>query len=160
VLHIELPPLRERKSDIPLLVQAFLRKLPGPRRAVSEAAMARLSAHVWPGNVRELLHVLERAAVMSTSEVLDEGDFDLPGAPSGGSVIPGSVQRFVGALDPEDLNLKRATDDLERLLIKKALERAGNNRAEAARLLGIGRPNLYAKMRELGLEGPKAPAQP
>jgi DNA-binding NtrC family response regulator len=164
VLHIELPPLRERRSDIPVLVQAFLRKLPGPRRAVSEAAMARLSAHVWPGNVRELLHVLERAAVMSTSEVLDEGDFDLPGTPSS-SVVPGSaasasVQRFVGTLDPEDLNLKRATDDLERLLIRKALERAGGNRAEAARLLGIGRPNLYAKMRELGLEGPKAPAQP
>ena len=160
VLHLELPPLRERKSDIPLLVQAFLRRLPGPRRAVSERAMARLSAYAWPGNVRELHHVIERAAVMSTSEVLDEGDFDLggeaprepearevaaPGAPDGGAQLAG---------DPEDLNLKRATDALERRLIQKALERAGGNRAEAARLLGIGRPNLYAKMKELGMALP------
>jgi DNA-binding NtrC family response regulator len=167
VLHIELPPLRERKSDIPLLVQAFLRKLPGPRRAVSEAAMARLSAHTWPGNVRELSHVLERAAVMSTSEVLDEGDFYLPchdGRPPGpagsSSSAPGSAARLSSMLEPDDLNLKRATDELERILIRRALERAGGNRAEAARLLGIGRPNLYAKMRELGLEGPKAPPSP
>ncbi|HVY47884.1 MAG TPA: sigma-54 dependent transcriptional regulator, partial [Minicystis sp.] len=65
VLHIELPPLRERRSDIPLLVQAFLARLPGPRRAVSERAMQALAAHAWPGNVRELFHALERASVMS-----------------------------------------------------------------------------------------------
>jgi DNA-binding NtrC family response regulator len=147
VLHLELPPLRERKSDIPLLVQAFLRRLPGPRRAVSEAGMARLSAHAWPGNVRELHHVLERAAVMSTSEVLDEGDFTMPGAPAAAAAP---------AAEPEtdDLNLERAVEALSRRLIQRALERAGDNKAEAARLLGIGRPNLYAKMRELGLIPP------
>ena len=59
-----------------------------------------------------------------------------------------------GEPEPDDLNLKRATDALERRFILKALERAGGNRAEAARLLGIGRPNLYAKMRELGLTPP------
>jgi len=145
VLHLELPPLRERRSDIPLLVQAFLQRLPGPRRAVSEGAMARLVAHGWPGNVRELHHVIERAAVMSTSEVLDEGDLALPGlgAPAPAGAAPD--------LDGDDLNLHRATDALERRLILKALDRAGGNRAEAARLLGIGRPNLYAKMRELGI---------
>jgi two-component system, NtrC family, response regulator AtoC len=149
VLHIELPPLRERKSDIPLLVQSFLARLEGPRRAVSEAAMARLLAHGWPGNVRELHHVLERAAVMSASEVLDEGDLGLdaplsaPGSGSGDMAAAGE--------DGEDLNLRNATAALERRLIQKALERAGGNRAEAARLLGIGRPNLYAKMRELGI---------
>ncbi|MFT3768846.1 MAG: sigma-54 dependent transcriptional regulator [Minicystis sp.] len=144
VLHLELPPLRERKSDIPLLVQAFLQRLSGPRRAISEAAMARLVAHTWPGNVRELHHVIERAAVMSTSEVLDEGDLALPG---GAVLDPAPAPEA----DPEDLNLRRATDALERRLILKALDRAGGNRAEAARLLGIGRPNLYAKMRELGI---------
>jgi DNA-binding NtrC family response regulator len=148
VLHIELPPLRERKSDIPLLVQSFLLRLPGPRRAVSEAAMARLSAYAWPGNVRELLHVLERAAVMSTSEVLDEADFNLPGTPSS---VPAPA---AAESEPDDLNLERARDALERRYILKALERAGGNRAEAARLLGIGRPNLYAKMKELGLALP------
>ncbi|APR80323.1 Response regulator of zinc sigma-54-dependent two-component system [Minicystis rosea] len=146
VLHLELPPLRDRRSDIPLLVQAFLQRLEGPRRAISEAAMARLVAHAWPGNVRELHHVIERAAVMSTSEVLDESDLALPGAP----IAFGAAE--ADRLDPsEDLNLRRATDALERRLILKALDRAGGNRAEAARLLGIGRPNLYAKMRELGI---------
>ncbi len=155
VLHLNLPPLRERKSDIPLLVQTFLRRLPGPRRAVSESAMARLSAYSWPGNVRELHHVLERAAVMSTSEVLDEGDFAV--ADHEGSTpqsLPRVKQEAPEGEDPEDLNLKHATDALERRLIQRALERAGGNRAEAARLLGIGRPNLYAKMRELGLALP------
>ena len=153
VLHLDLPPLRDRKSDIPLLVQTFLRRLPGPRRAVSESAMARLSAYSWPGNVRELHHVLERAAVMSTSEVLDEGDFSLSDGHEGAS--PRSAREHAPeGEDPEDLNLKRATDALERRLILRALERAGGNRAEAARLLGIGRPNLYAKMRELGVGQP------
>ena len=150
VLHLDLPPLRERKSDIPLLVQAFLQHLPGPRRAVSEAAMARLVAHAWPGNVRELHHVIERAAVMSTSEVLDQADLDLPTHPTHPThptpSTPGPAEP-----EPDDLNLARATDALERRMIQRALERAGGNRAEAARLLGIGRPNLYAKMRELGL---------
>jgi DNA-binding NtrC family response regulator len=135
-------------------VQTFLVRLPGPRRAVSEAAMARLSSYAWPGNVRELMHVIERAAVMTTSEVLDERDFDLPVPSAGGAAL--AAQAASG--DPEDLNMKRATDALERRLIQKAIERANGNRAEAARLLGIGRPNLYAKMRELGLaqgEGPK-----
>ena len=150
VLHLDLPPLRERKSDIPLLVQAFLQHLPGPRRAVSEAAMARLVAHAWPGNVRELHHVIERAAVMSTSEVLDQADLDLPTHPTH---PPHPTPSTPGPAEPEpdDLNLARATDALERRMIQRALERAGGNRAEAARLLGIGRPNLYAKMRELGL---------
>jgi DNA-binding NtrC family response regulator len=146
VLHLDLPPLRERRSDIPLLVQAFLQRLPGPRRAVSEAAMDHLVAHGWPGNVRELHHVIERAAVMSTSEVLDEADLALPG----GSPLDPSPTSATPEGDG-DLNLRRATDDLERRYIRRALERAGGNRAEAARLLGIGRPNLYAKMRELGI---------
>ncbi len=155
VLHIELPPLRERRSDIPLLVQAFLTRLAEPRRAVSERAMQALAAQPWPGNVRELFHALERASVMSRSEVLDVRDFDLP-TPRPIDAVPEPRSRAadgpVAELPPDgDLNLRRATDALERALILKALERSGGNRAEAARLLGIGRPNLYAKMRELGL---------
>jgi two-component system nitrogen regulation response regulator GlnG/two-component system response regulator AtoC len=128
--------------------------------------MSRLSAYAWPGNVRELLHVLERAAVMSTSEVLDEGDFHI----NDGGVLSTKPSGSAEEPEPDDLNLKRATDALERRYIQKALERAGGNRAEAARLLGIGRPNLYAKMKDLGLsrpddavamgETPKPPARP
>ena len=145
VLHIELPPLRERRSDNPVLVQSFLQHLAGPRRAVSEAAMACLLAHDWPGNVRELLHVLERASVMSASEVLDEADLALP------AVSASAPASIASDSDGDDLDLRRATATLERRLIEKALVRSSGNRAEAARLLGIGRPNLYAKMRELGL---------
>jgi len=150
VLHIELPPLRERRSDIPVLVQSFLQHLAGPRRAVSEAAMARLLAHDWPGNVRELLHVLERASVMSASEVLDEADLALPAAATSAPVSAASAVSD-GDGDGDDLDLRRATAILERRLIARALTRSAGNRAEAARLLGIGRPNLYAKMRELGI---------
>jgi DNA-binding NtrC family response regulator len=67
---------------------------------------------------------------------------------AGGAAVQGAA---AGAGEPEDLNLERARDALERRLILRALDKAGGNRAEAARLLGIGRPNLYAKMRELGI---------
>ena len=140
VVHIEVPPLRERRQDIPLLVESFLRRAPGPRRAVSEAAMDRLTFHSWPGNVRQLLHVLENACVMSTAEVLDEADFDLPVEAS--SERPGAAG---------DLDLRRALDQLEKSFIERALERAKGNRAEAARLLGIRRALLYARMKQLGV---------
>lgn len=139
VIEIVVPPLRERRSDIPLLVQAFLARMKGPRRAVSEDGMRKLVAARWPGNVRELLHVLERAAVMSTAEVLDAADF----------AIDAETPGHLGADD--DLDLRAATARLERELIEKALARASGNRAEAARLLGIARPQLYAKMKDLGM---------
>jgi DNA-binding NtrC family response regulator len=81
VVEIQVPPLRERASDIPVLVQSLLARRKGSRRAVSEAAMRGLVAHRWPGNARELLHALERACVMSSAEILDIGDFDLPVSP-------------------------------------------------------------------------------
>ncbi|HEY4119977.1 MAG TPA: sigma-54 dependent transcriptional regulator [Byssovorax sp.] len=149
VLHIDLPPLRDRASDIPLLVQAFLHRSSGSRRAVSERAMKLLVAQPWPGNVRELLHALERASVMSRAEVLDVADFEALSPPRS---VPSTEATPHAAVDLDgDLNLRRATDALERALILKALERSGGNRAEAARLLGIGRPNLYAKMKDLGI---------
>jgi DNA-binding NtrC family response regulator len=109
------------------------------RRAVSEAAMERLRAQPWPGNVRELMHVLERAAVMSSAEILDETDSGLTDAP----------MQIVLDDDPD---LRRNVHATERRLIERALVRANGNRAEAARLLGIARPQLYAKMRDLGLK--------
>ena len=142
VLQIELPPLRERRSDIPLLVEAFLRRLgPDKRRAISEAAMEKLRAYAWPGNVRELLHVLQRAAAMSSGEVLDERDL----------ALPESIAASSPPDDNADLDLHRARRTVERRLIERALQRADGNRAEAARLLGIARPQLYAKMRGLGM---------
>lgn len=139
VIRIEVPPLRERRADIPLLIDGYLRRR-SDRRTVSDEAMARLVAHAFPGNVRELLHVVERACVMHPSEVLDADDFELGRA------------TLAAANDPDSLDLRAAVDALERDFVHRALKRAQGNRAEAARLLGIARPQLYAKMKQLGID--------
>jgi DNA-binding NtrC family response regulator len=146
VVDVELPPLRARRSDIPLLVAHALGKT--RKRAVSEEAMAHLVAYDWPGNVRELFHVIERAAVMCSSEVIDVSD--LPAA------LKGAPPRTAAAFSSyEDLPLREALAALEKRMIEKALEKSGGNRAEAARLLGIARPQLYTKMDEHRLSDPK-----
>jgi DNA-binding NtrC family response regulator len=142
VVEIDLPPLRKRKSDIPLLVAHALARTRA--RAVSEEAMQRLVAHDWPGNVRELHHVIERAAVMCSGDVVDVADL-----PAG---LDGRHAAATLATDPyESMSLRDALAALERRMIERALARAGNNRAEAARILGIPRPQLYVKMEEHGL---------
>jgi DNA-binding NtrC family response regulator len=113
-----------------------------PARAVSDKAMAELIAYPWPGNVRELFHVLQRAAVMSGGEVIDVVNLPAPLGRASPDAEP--------ALD-DDLSLHAATARLERRYITRALERAKGNRSAAARLLGIGRPLLYAKLEEHGL---------
>jgi two-component system, NtrC family, response regulator AtoC len=143
VIEIELPPLRARRSDIPLLVAHALRGTPA--RAVSEEAMQRLLGSPWPGNVRELFHVLERAAVLCASEVIDVGD--LPEA------VRAAAPVEIAPMGGENISLHAAVAGLEKQLILRALERAKGNRSAAARLLGIGRPLLYAKMDEHGLGG-------
>jgi DNA-binding NtrC family response regulator len=143
VVTIDVPPLRDRRSDIPLLVQTFLARAAGVARAVSEDAMQKLAAYRWPGNVRELQNAIERACVMSSGEVLDAEDFAIPD--SRGDATAGD----------DVLDLRLATAQLERELILRALARAAGNRAEAARLLGIARPQLYAKMRDLRIDEPR-----
>jgi DNA-binding NtrC family response regulator len=141
VIEIELPPLRARRSDIPVLVAHALRETPA--RAVSEEAMAQLLAYAWPGNVRELFHVVQRAAVLCGGEVIDV--VNLPEALRPTTSAPGDDA------EADDLSMHAATTRLERRLITRALERAKGNRSAAARLLGIGRPLLYAKLEEYGL---------
>ncbi len=143
VVRIQVPPLRERSQDIPLLVDAFLRGGRRPRRAISEAALERLLAFHWPGNVRQLKHVLEQACVMSSSDVLDLDDLALPDQ----AAIPTRAHGAPG--DQPSLNLRENLEALERRLISQALESANGNRALAARLLGIRRAQLYARMKHL-----------
>jgi DNA-binding NtrC family response regulator len=112
--------------------------------------MARLVAYGWPGNVRELLHVIERAAVMCSTEVIDVPD--LPPALTATPARPGGA--FASF---EGMPLREALASLEKHLLERALEKAGGNRAEAARLLGIARPQLYTKMDDHGLSDPKRP---
>jgi len=148
VIEIELPSLRVRKSDIPLLVSHALRGTPA--RAVSESAMAELLSYSWPGNVRELFHVLQRAAVLCGGEIIDVVNLPAPLGRAAPDAEPA---------DDEDLSLHAATARLERRFIVRALERAKGNRSAAARLLGIGRPLLYAKLEEHGLGARHAAAE-
>jgi two-component system response regulator AtoC len=141
VIEIRVPPLRARRSDIPLLVARALQGTPA--RAVSEEAMALLLAYPWPGNVRELFHVLQRAAVLCGGEVID-----VPNLPDNLRAAAAEVPTAAGE---DGVALREAVADLERRMIVRALARAGGNRSEAARQLGIGRPLLYAKMEQYGL---------
>ncbi len=152
VIEIEVPPLRARRSDIPQLVNHALRGTPA--RAVSEEAMAGLLAYDWPGNVRELFHVLQRAAVLCGGEVIDAVDLPEPATtttPAGAGAAP---------MNEDDLALHPAVARLEKQLILRALERAKGNRSAAARLLGIGRPLLYAKLEEHGIAARADPGDP
>jgi len=142
VVEVELPPLRARRGDIPLLLAHALARTKA--RAVTEEALAVLGAYAWPGNVRELFHVVERAAVMCSAEIIDVGDLP-PALAQAPAVKGGAFAAF------EHLPMRDAVAALEKHMIERALASARGNRAEAARLLGIARPQLYAKMDEHGL---------
>jgi DNA-binding NtrC family response regulator len=149
VIEVELPPLRARRSDIPLLVAHALTS--SPARAVSEEAMNLLQAYAWPGNVRELVHVVQRAAVMCGAEVIDVGDLQ-PALRATPSMPPSAPVNGDGPGEPyASMPLRDAVSLLEKRMIEMALAKAGGNRAEAARVLGIARPQLYAKLDEHGL---------
>jgi DNA-binding NtrC family response regulator len=142
VIPIVLPPLRDRRTDIPLLVDHFLAKYRGNRpRGVSEDALKTLMAYDWPGNVRELESVVERALL------LGEGDLIVP------ADLPASLRS--GAGGPRramDLEIPEGGIDLEaveRSLILKALEKAGGNVTRAARLLGLSRRTLQYRLEKM-----------
>jgi DNA-binding NtrC family response regulator len=143
VIEIDVPPLRARRSDIPLLVAHALATTSA--RAVSEEAMARVLAYQWPGNVRELVYSIQRAAVICGGEVIDVDD------------LSDAIRSSAPVAAPDDagvdLSLREAVAEVERRVITRALERSGGNRSEAARRLGISRPQLYAKLDEHGMSG-------
>jgi len=146
VVQIKLPPLRERKSDIPLLVNSFLEKFSDPQRpirTISEDAMRRLMAYDWPGNVRELENAVERAVALGSGPILHIGD------------LPSNVQETGGdkALDPDELT---TVEEMERRLILRALRETNGDKLAAARLLGIGKTTLYRKLKQY--EAGDAPA--
>ena len=149
VINVELPPLRERISDIPLLAQHFLQRVcQDCRRQVSgfsNDAMALLQRHPWPGNVRELQNVIERAVLLGKGEVIDVGD--LPGTLV--SMAPVSV----GTISNQ--GLKQALSSPEKQIILDVLEANHWNRHLTAEILGINRTTLYKKMKRLGLQEPR-----
>jgi two-component system response regulator AtoC len=143
VVTIPLPPLRERRQDIPVLVQHFLGRSP---RAVSMAApaLALLCDHHWPGNVRELENVVARALVLARSGVITEHEIQL-------QTRPDSQTKWTDLVPLED-GLKANTESLGKALVERALRQAGGNKTRAAEILGIHRRLLYEKLREYGLE--------
>jgi two-component system response regulator HydG len=153
VLPVTLPPLRDRTSDIQVLVLHFIEKLRNRTRsevrAVSPDALDRLCAYHWPGNVRELENVVERALVMAEGEVL--GCSDLPALATNGHA--NSAAAAPGAeFPPSGLDLTLVVEGLEERLVREALERARGVKAEAARLLGLKPSALYYKLEKYGIE--------
>ena len=150
VVTVILPPLRERPGDIPLLVEHFMTKLypNGDRPRVTEAALAKLAQHTWPRNVRELENVLVQASVFVRDGVLDAEHLTVGAPAAAGSTSGGDwAERYA-----QGLSLREARDKLERDLVRRALRDAAGNMTHAAERLGMQRPNLYRKMRELGLD--------
>ena len=152
VVPIHLPPLRERREDIDLLVKYFLsqfnQKLRKTVTAITPECLNSLKAHAWPGNIRQLENALERMVLMCEGSVLAIEDL-----PDEINPIPGAGGEGTG--QPETSNLKqivrRQTQSLERDLIEKALEETGGNVTRAAEKLGLSRKGLQLKIKELGL---------
>jgi transcriptional regulator with PAS, ATPase and Fis domain len=139
VFEIYIPPLRERKEDLPEFIDAFLgdisRSLPAPAARPTASAMAALMAHHWPGNVRELRNVLERAAILSQGSPIAAEHLSLHSRPA--ATPPASTTEL---------------GTLERHMIEQALLQTRGNKAAAAKRLGLTRMQLYGRLRKYDLD--------
>ncbi|HWP35581.1 MAG TPA: sigma 54-interacting transcriptional regulator [Thermodesulfobacteriota bacterium] len=150
VVPIEVPPLRERLEDLPLLAAHLLERLGAGRgRSLAPAALARLAAHDWPGNVRELRNVLERAALLADGDLIEADHLRFARVgPAAGSAEGGGATARRGPA--------RRMEEVEREAIVAALEATGWNKRAAARALGIAKSTLHEKLRKWGLRaGPE-----
>ncbi|HET6277316.1 MAG TPA: sigma-54 dependent transcriptional regulator [Candidatus Polarisedimenticolia bacterium] len=154
VLRIILPPLRDRREDIPLLVQRFLGELAArlgrPAAEIGPGAMSDLQAYAWPGNIRELRNVIERALILNPGPVIEEVDLS-----SGAANAPAPDPAGAGG---GDLNLRTAAAQREREVVLEALRRSGGVRKEASRLLGIDQRNLAYYLKKHAIDPDDPPA--
>jgi len=152
VLRVEMPELRQRAEDVPALAEQLLaeiaREQGAPALGFTPAAAEALAGYAWPGNVRELRNALERALLSARGRKVDQGD--LPPALRAGRAAARPVAE---APAPGALGLA----EVERVHVERVLDLCGWNRSEAARLLGIDRRTLFAKIRRYGLVGPLRP---
>ncbi|UZE27223.1 sigma-54 interaction domain-containing protein [Pseudomonas asplenii] len=146
VLPIRVPPLRERLEDLPALSEAILEELRSHHELTGEA-LELLGQHAWPGNIRELRNVLERAALLSDTQVLDAAD--IRGAIGTFSPLERTQAPVMASLGNETFNVAR--ERFERQLIEATLAQCGGKVVDAARQLGLGRSTLYKKMVALGI---------
>ncbi len=151
VVRIHLPPLRERPEDVAALVTHFACEIAartGRPVSVTPQALGRLTQAGWPGNVRQLRNALERAAVLSTTGVLDVEDFALEAVPASGPAAPAANGH---AAPGQPLRLKPRVEQVEVQVIREALDHARGSRREAARMLGVSLRTLFYKMRRYDL---------
>lgn len=153
VVSITLPPLRERRSDIPLLIDHFLKEFQERQGRHVERVSGRvrqiLNAYDWPGNIRQLRNVIEGMLALDTDGVLDVDDLPEELAPLAKSVDGNAPPAAAGA----DSLIGRPLEEVEAYYIARALELTHGKREEAARMLGIGERTLYRKIKEYGLRG-------
>jgi transcriptional regulator with PAS, ATPase and Fis domain len=148
VVPISIPPLRERKEEIPYLVDYFIARFAHesgkPLTGITPPALKLLTDFHWPGNVRELENIIERAVALSTGTVIDVADIRLDVSPSSPatSAVPGSAP-----FPPAGMTLEQFEDEI----IREALRRANGNKSQAARLLGLSRNALRYRLAKLGV---------
>jgi two-component system NtrC family response regulator len=144
VITLHMPPLRERRDDIPMLVQHFLKKFNrGSDVRIDPEALAMLTAYGWPGNVRELENSIERASVLKRGDTITPAE------------LPDKLKKEKTSIENIILNLPDegiALEDLEKSLIIKALEKHKGNQTRAAEYLGITRPTLIYRMEKYGIK--------
>ncbi|OPX40708.1 MAG: two-component system response regulator [Desulfobacteraceae bacterium 4484_190.3] len=147
VVTLQMPPLRERKDDIPLLLEHFLESFAQKNRktikGVTPQAMARLVSYDWPGNVRELMNAVERMVVLARGDYV--GEPDLP------PIILEQAEGPASGQGTKDLPADLPLEEVEKASILKTLESAGGNKSEAARRLGITRRTLHKKLKKYGV---------
>jgi DNA-binding NtrC family response regulator len=143
VVHVELPPLRSRREDIPVLIEHFLdrfRSSAGRAKAIAPEAMERLTRYAWPGNVRELSNMVERLAILTPGDVIRPDD--LPSGVRAGLAVPSA--------GPASLS------EMEREHIGRILTQTGGKKMQAARLLDIDLKTLNKKIKDYGIAVPRS----
>ena len=157
VIPILLPPLRDRREDIALLARHFLQKTCREMKrnlmALSPAATKALEAYDWPGNVREMENVIERTVALTDGDIIEKRD--LPFHVGGGEETDSGVTYLTPAVTAEGVNLVEIIEEIERGMIREALELGRGVKAKAATLLSINRTTLVEKMKRLGIESPE-----
>ncbi len=153
VIPIEIPPLRERRSDIPLLVHHFIHHFSRSKRkkvtGISDEAMERLMEYDWPGNVRELENMIERMVILTNNEVIDVSDLPERVLP----VSSGEISRHLN-IPEEGLSLETALNEFEKELILQALNKSGWVKNKAAQLLQVNRTTLIEKIKRQNIQRP------
>jgi DNA-binding NtrC family response regulator len=138
-IHVEIPPLRERKEDIvplaELFVQRFAKQYDKGQMILSDTARRKLQMHPWYGNIRELEHAIEKAIIISEGGILTDAHFHFPKK----------------SLSPEKESAIETLEDMELVMIRKAIDKCGGNLSAVAMQLGITRQTLYNKMKKHGL---------